>query len=452
MAETKKSGLRHWQVMLLAALCGAVVFLPRLWTPNGYHGGDFDFYMAPVLPMTAVSGGETIEAERDITLDFTNYTPGNVVQPATVSVTDSYRLTNPTEKPLTVELAYPVYGQLWGDDGRIPTLSVDDQTVQATLRSALDSRNRLTQADNFDDFQSALAESNHLAEALSPAPVLDTPVKVYHIFDFTWPEGENPEELRVGVIYSRTGATTVWKYGTMDMTENEELGIDYMLLHVPTADAPWVMDEAYLIVSGPDVVNPAIRGYRGYEVTQDALVPGVSAKVETFESTLGQMIALLSEHYAAHPTYEADRRSSRLTAEFLADGAARILTDPDFQRQAEVALHNLSVLFYQAETEARLLYQTFSLTIPAGESVSVTARFLQEGSSDSGGIRRHRDGFELATVLGSSLTFTGQRAALTGSEQIRILDQNYGFDLKKGITKVTLNPETERYYLMVTAK
>ncbi len=448
--EKKKKRSSHFSVMLAAVFFGAVLFLPRLWAPNGGHGGDFDFYMAPVLPMTAISGGEAIEAERDITLDFTNYAPGNVVQPATVSVTDCYRLSNPTDQPLTVELAYPVYGQLWGDEGRIPMLTVDDQPIQATIRGSLDSGNRLAQADNFADFQSALAGSNHLAEALSPAPALDTPVKVYHISNFTWPETEDPAALRVGVIYSRTSATTVWKYGTMDMTENTDLGIDYMLLHVPTADTPWVMDEAWFLVSGPDVVNPAIQGYRGYEVTQDAMVSGVGAEIETFEFTLGQMLPLLAAHCAAQPAYDADRRSNRLTADYLADGAAKFLADPDYQRQAKVSLHNLSVLFYKAETEQRLLYQTFSLTIPAGESVRISARFLQEASTDSGGIRRHRDGFDLATSLGSDLTITSQRAALTGSEQIRILDQNYGFYPKKGITEVTLNPEIERYYLVVT--
>ena len=56
-------------------------------------------------------------------------------------------------------------------------------------------------------------------------------------------------------------------------------------------------------------------------------------------------------------------------------------------------------------------------------------------------------GYDLTTVLGSDLTFTGQTAQLTGWEQVEIVRQNFGFDPENGITQVPLT--LEHYYLEV---
>ena len=56
------------------------------------------------------------------------------------------------------------------------------------------------------------------------------------------------------------------------------------------------------------------------------------------------------------------------------------------------------------------------------------------------------------TRLGSNLDFTEQRAALENTDNIQIERQNFGFDLEKGVTEVTLDLETEHYYLEIQAK
>ena len=61
-------------------------------------------------------------------------------------------------------------------------------------------------------------------------------------------------------------------------------------------------------------------------------------------------------------------------------------------------------------------------------------------------------GYDFVTRLGSNLAFTEQRAALTNAESIQIQRQNLGFDLEKGVTVVTLEPETEHYYLEIRPK
>ena len=59
------------------------------------------------------------------------------------------------------------------------------------------------------------------------------------------------------------------------------------------------------------------------------------------------------------------------------------------------------------------------------------------------------NGYDLVTRLGSTLTFTGQTAALLDRGQIEIVRQNFGFDLEAGVKTVELDMDTEHYYLEV---
>lgn len=451
MKQTKKKRSSGFSVMLAAALLGAALFLPRMWSIQGGGIGAFSFYSGPILPMTAVSGGEGIEAERRIDLDFSGYAPGTIADDALVTVTDTYRLTNTTDTVRTLELACPVFASPAYEDSQLPVLTVNEAAIDATLHALPDSGSALHNAESFDDWQTAMTEADFCEAAHTPVPAPDTPVRVYRIRNFSYTGPEDPAELRVGIIYSRGESTTVWKYGTMDMVENEELGIDYLLPHMPDGEASWVMDEAWLIVLGPDVANLAIRGYRAYEdISAEAMVEGVRADVEQFDSTFGEIIRQLSEQYLSYTPYEP--HGPRVTAEFLTEGVYRRLADPGYHTQITASIHSLSELFAAVESEEQLIYSTFSLTLAPGETAAVTVRYQQNGSLDNGGFFCRRDGFDLATKLGSSLTFTAQSAALSGAENIRILDQNFGFDLEKGVTEVILNMDTERYYLTVTGK
>ncbi len=80
------------------------------------------------------------------------------------------------------------------------------------------------------------------------------------------------------------------------------------------------------------------------------------------------------------------------------------------------------------------------------------ARLRKYPSVDFTGRERERRGFDLATGLGSRLTFTKQEAGLSNAQFIRILRQNFGFDLDKGVLRVTLAPTEEHYYMDVEAK
>ena len=100
----------------------------------------------------------------------------------------------------------------------------------------------------------------------------------------------------------------------------------------------------------------------------------------------------------------------------------------------------------------RVFYLCFPLEIPAGSTVEVEITGIKNGSFDFdcyGGDNVGVYGYDLVTALGSNLPFTKQSAAIEGYGEIKIVRQNFGFDLEQGITKVALDPQVPHYWLEV---
>ena len=100
----------------------------------------------------------------------------------------------------------------------------------------------------------------------------------------------------------------------------------------------------------------------------------------------------------------------------------------------------------------RILYLSFEVTVPAGGSVEAGIRQFKPASFDfhcSGSENVGVDGYDMVTMLGSNLAFTGQTASVSNYEAIEIVRQNFGFDLAAGVTEVALDLEEPHYYLEV---
>ena len=115
----------------------------------------------------------------------------------------------------------------------------------------------------------------------------------------------------------------------------------------------------------------------------------------------------------------------------------------------------LDELISEVLYQDRVLYLTFPFSIPAGESVTISAEFRKEPSFDygcSGSENVGLQGYDFVTQLGSNLEFTQQTASLVNTETIEIINQNFGFDLENGVSEVSLDPDTEHYYLEIREK
>ena len=109
----------------------------------------------------------------------------------------------------------------------------------------------------------------------------------------------------------------------------------------------------------------------------------------------------------------------------------------------------LEDIFSAAMTDQRVIYLSFDVTIPAGESVAVEASMVKDASVDFVGKDKDRNGFDMATRLGSNLNFTEQTASISRYEEIEIVAQNFGFDLANDITSVALDLNQEHYWMQV---
>ena len=74
---------------------------------------------------------------------------------------------------------------------------------------------------------------------------------------------------------------------------------------------------------------------------------------------------------------------------------------------------------------------------------------LKDASIDYIGKDKGKDGYDMATRLGSNLTFTEQTASIRSYEEIEIIAQNFGFDLTNDISSVTLELNQDHYWMEI---
>lgn len=100
----------------------------------------------------------------------------------------------------------------------------------------------------------------------------------------------------------------------------------------------------------------------------------------------------------------------------------------------------------------RVCWLEGTVTIPAGDSLTVTAEMTKSPSFDYACAHTENRGiygYDLVTALGSQLAFTGQEAVLEDRGLVEIAFQNFGFDLEAGVRRVELDLTQAHYYLGV---
>ena len=435
--------------ILSALLAVLLIFTLRpLFAPGGGGSGDYDSYGGPVLPMTALEGAEGLEVKRNVDFDFSAYREKRetILDSGSAVVTDTYELSNPTAEPVTVQLVYGFEGQFSDPEEQFPAISLNGQPVQTELLASVDWENALHRAGNWEAYKKILTEEDHLAEAMATAMVPETPVSVVRLSDFryTLPEGRESvpvgtEPIFVGAEFKIPRGTTVWTPG-YDISREEGgiwqvYGREELIL--------------YFVGAVPEEIRPVAN--IGYNVRENTMLTVQDWKEERAISDLGACIAAASREYDFWAENDGYPDPGFLTRELLLEGALKLAAQPDY-RFPSGEIRAIRDLFYDTVTDIRMLYHVFAVTVPAGESVVVEAVFTQEPSTDIGGPKKHREGYDLVPTFGSSLQFTEQTSSLSGWEYIAIEKQNFGFDLKKGITEVTLDLDVERYFLDVVSQ
>ena len=212
--------------------------------------------------------------------------------------------------------------------------------------------------------------------------------------------------------------------------------------------------DGFVIVAGADVTDYSIQGYRTKDRVPGEELSDLSYTVTRYESTLAEVLRYFLEDEFSDELERLDQSKCSpvpaaelylgLTAEFLLRWGP--LSSECVERYSD---GRLTALLHDSIQTPRVIWLSFEVTIPAGETVSVAAALPKDASQDLGPSAKATDAYELATTLGSSLTFTSQTAAIRNFDRIELHSQNFGFDLQKGITTVPLDLTEACYWLEV---
>ncbi len=434
-----------WQSILAILVLLALWLSPRIFlNTNGGGSGSYGQYQGPVLPMTVLTGGEELEGTRHVIFDFAPYeTRVSAVRHAgEVIVTDVYRLKNPAAVEKTVTLAYPFESQFIDPIENVPAITVNGEAVQARLYPALDEGKAIFRAKDFDEYQRKMEETDYLAQAMEGAKAWDMPVKAYHFTDITWAPDPEDTDVFLTLDFAIPEGATVWtRFGDRVSSREDTHSVWFRQDREE-------MDLAWLFVVGGDLENLTFGGNRTHNVTENSALTDVEYQYEIVDTTFDALIWQFAQTYDSSVDLPERQDNGLITPEVLYGEFMNRLEESDFQENHR-GVYLVDSLFYSSLSEIRLMYWVFPVTIPAGSGLEITAQYHQEASYDISGAKQYREGYDLATRLGSTLDFTDLSAEIQNHQWIEILRQNFGFDPEKGITQVILDPDTQRYYLEV---
>ena len=487
-----RAGRFHWRrwgavaAALVLVIGVGSYLLPRIGGRNarpssagaGGAGSDgastFMSYAGPVFPLTLREADGDITAEREITLDFTQWMiPGEDGyagrHPADIVVTDAYTLSNASGEEKTVSVLYPFSAALYRLAKCMPTLTADGAALDAILHAggysggfrgvdggAGEQLLNLDQVNSWEEYKALLSDGRYQAAALGGYPDLSgVPVTVYRFYDYYGPEpdekaGHPNPSIRAAfeLDYDRT---TVLSYGFHAASYDRENGTMIQGFSIPEPFHPWYGDPYYLIVIGDDIRSLTTGAYVTGGTDEDTKrLDGAGVSVERYASDLETALRA-----AAELMYEQSGQVRESGADFaLYFGLLKefissygILSEEPVARYHTGWLRELDVTNVD-----RVFYLEAEITIPAGESVRLAAEMTKMGSYDfycTHTENRGVYGYDMVTELGSNLRCTEQTAVLKEQGQLEIVRQNFGFDLENGVNRVTLDPRQEHYYLEV---
>ncbi len=184
----------------------------------------------------------------------------------------------------------------------------------------------------------------------------------------------------------------------------------------------------------------------------------MSCTVTRREISLGQVLEECLIDYL-QDSWEDYGEESAKAMELLGMAAIRkemnIFLEPAYKTWFMNDWVRLDDVFMESLHLDRVLYEAFPVTIPAGDSVMVTAVMKKEPSYDyygAGSWSVGVTGYDMVTQLGTGLEFTDVTARLQNVEKLDILSQKCGFDLQQGITEVKLDVAEEHYQIIFSEK
>lgn len=466
-AEPRKSPGKpvwvRWAAMAAAfvvvAGAGLYAFLPRLGGNaggDGISGGDmaapggvsFMSYAGPVLPLTVLDGPDGLSATREVTWKFLLEDDARYLDRA--EVTDAAAIRNGGAEELTVTVGYPVVAGLDSDAALLPALTVDGEPLETALLwgAAGDTGGDYPvwepRISGWEDCKALLEDGSYLEDAREAAPALDYTVTVWEFTDSAAPEVRDAAPTLAVTFQIDEEKTRVYSWGFNGYSGWED-GTRQYSYFVPRQEER--DGRRLLIFLGEVPEEYTMAGYQ--DGGCDKPLEGVTAKMTAFTATLGEVLDRLAEEYQGSYGFLEDRLEDfKAAARKL---MARLLSVAEERRD----YFSMEDLLSHALVSDRVVWACGEVVIPPGGEVTVVARYQKEPSFDyvcANTGRRGLRGWDLGTSLGSSLTFEKVVARLENAARLVLEGQNFGFDLRGGVTQVELDPAEEYYYMEVRVR
>lgn len=442
---------------------------PNTSAGEGFDGGStFMSYAGPVFPLSTLEAADTLTASREITLDFANWAEKSYGSSITVS--DAYSLTNTSAEDRTVTLLYPFVSSLMDLDEFTPALTANGAEVETDLIYGLyaggfqgvlgaddpEGSSNLEPLTSWKGYKALLSDNSYLKAAMDAPPDLSgIPATVY---EFTNPQG--PEESKsipnpsVRVTFDMDyDKTTVLTYGFHSGSFDPENGKMGRGFSIPQSFQSDYGKPFYLIILGDDVENMEIDGFVTGGWSTQTKLDDFSVDVQRYETDLDSILRKAASYIYDNNAWQY---SDTLAIDFETYYAlyCDYLTTYGILAEDCKDRYDLGMLEELSEVGSvdRVCYLQAEITIPAESETTVLAVMQKAASFDfhcAHTSNQKVKGFDLVTQLGSTLSFTGQSAALLDHGLIEIVRQNFGFDLEAGIKTVELDSAVEHYYLEV---
>ena len=468
-------------------------------------------YAGPVFPLTLREENAAISADRTVTMDFAPWVPvwisneeeaasrtnlteaekqdvldtynewypegGRYQSSGHILVSDTYTLSNQSTEDQTIRILYPFASSLNGLSENRPTITINEEAINTELHAgsyagtfqgawenwAETHENpgslNLQYIESWEGYEALLSDGSYLERALEDYPDLShIPVIVYKFTDAWGPAEDDDAGIpnpSIRIMFEMDyDKTNVLSYGFHSGSNDRENGIMGRGFSIREEGERWYGNPYYLIVIGDDVQNMTSQGYvTGGWDTKNEVESGVTiTRTESdLESALREAASFyygemtdVQNYVETDPEYGFEMYYGLLKEHLLAYG---VLSEKEIDRYASGWIEELDIVGVD-----RVFWLEAEITIPAGESVTLTAAFEKEPSFDftcADTANKGISGYDMVTALGSNLLFTQQTACLEDRGQIEIVRQNFGFDLENGIKEVILDLSVPHYYLEV---
>lgn len=455
---------------------------------NREPGSDYMSYAGPAFPLTTLENTEGLVFERNINFDFSPYYTyresyengkGETVYydawKNEAIISDNYTVTNTTDEDKTFTAVYPFAGNISTAVSRIPRITVDGKEVETEIKigpysggfasawgdDSETERLNLSSLESWDEYKTLLESGEYLKDAIAENPKMDQQVKVYSFkIEYNIPMAEfdeidNPD--MIATFDYDEEKTEVFFYGFNGMSWNSEEGWVKASSYIPKSfNTDFENHPIYIIVMGEDIDNINIRtaaGEGSWDKREETDAFGIVT--EKYESTFGEVIyeIITSGSYKNdYFEYEHTVRDLISDEEYLGYVAEYMyaygqLSEDPAERYGRGRLDDV---ISETGYVSRVLYVTFKVTVPAGETVEIGTTTIREASYDFVGERHEEDmeGFDMVTKLGTNINIIEQSASVSNTEGIEIVYNNFGFDIPNGITDVIIGEE-EHYWMEI---